>query len=425
MTSVLLAVLAFTAAPAPKDSLSVADWPQWRGTHRDGKSGETGLVLPKDGPKLVWQNEDIGIGYGQVAVVGERMYLIGGKDNNAGSAEFLVCLKTKSGEIIWKKDLGTSAGKFSTGWGGGPRSTPTVVNNHVYCLGATGDLVCFTAEDGKKVWSKNLVKDFGGRIPNWGYSESPLIDGEKCVVTPGNDTGMIALDAATGKTIWACKDFKDGAGYASIMAVEHGMDKLYVTQTMESALGVFAKDGKLAFKHGELGRRTAVIPTPVISGDYLFFTAGYGAGCETFRLAGEGSSTKADVLFSGVKSLSNHHGGVIGIGDHVFGHSDSGGWTCLAYKKNPPDVVWQSNKLRKGSISYADNHFFCYQEQDGECAVIKVSTDGWDEVCRFKIPKTSPTRPKSGRVWPHPVIAQGMLFLRDFEYLFAYDVKGK
>jgi hypothetical protein len=414
------------AAPAPKDAAtSTEDWPQWRGPNRDGKSGVKGIIFPKDGPKLAWQNEDIGIGYGQPAVVGNRLYINVGSDRKAGSPEALLCLSLDKGEKIWKEEVGTSAGNFNDSYGGGPRSTPTVTNGHVYVLGSTGDLACFTAEDGKKVWSKSLVRDFGGQIPDWGYSESPLVEDGRVIVTPGKGTGMIALDAKTGKTVWECKEFKDVAGYSSIVPMMLGETKLYIQQTMEAGLAVKAKDGKLAFKGEKMARRTAVIPTPVISSNYVFFTANYRAGCECYQLSLDGDAVKAKKLYSGEKTVTNHHGGVIGLDNHIFGHSDSGGWTCFDFKKEKPEAEWQSSKLGKGSITYADGRFFCYAESSGDLAVIKASTQGWEEVGRMSLPSKSATRPNSGKIWPHPVIAQGKLFLRDYEKFFVFDVKPK
>ena len=427
MTAAFLAAFALAAAPAPMGTaISAADWPQWLGPNRDGKSAEKGIVFPKGGPKLAWKVDDIGIGYGQPSVVGNRLYVMGGADNKPGAPEWLLCLNVENGEQIWKQEIGTTAGTFDgPGYGCGPRSTPTVAAGMIYVLGSTGDLVCFQAEDGKKVWSKNIVKDFGGKIPHWGYAESPLVDDGHVIVTPGSGTGMVALDAKTGSTVWTCKEFKDGAGYSSIIPMKLGDVTLYIQQTMESAIGVKAKDGKLAFKTGEIKRKVAVIPSPVISGEYVFFTAGYGAGCETYQLSLEGDSVKAKKIFSDNKSIVNHHGGVIAVGDLIFGHSDSGGWTCLDFKKDPGEALWQSGKLGKGSVSYADGMLFCYAEKDGELAVIKVSPKGWEEVGRMSLPSKSKTRPSSGKVWPHPVIAQGKLFLRDYEKLFAFDLKPK
>jgi outer membrane protein assembly factor BamB len=176
-----------------------ADWPQWRGPNRDGHSADTNLLeeWPKEGPKLLWSVKDaktIGAGYGQPAVVGDRLLVVGASGARQGSTEFVTCLKVKDGEKAWQTELPSTPGRYTDGWGGGPRSTPTGEGDRVYVLGVTGDLVCLSADKGEIKWKKNLVKDFGGRIPGWGYSESPLVDGDQVVCTPGGGGGMVALD---------------------------------------------------------------------------------------------------------------------------------------------------------------------------------------------------------------------------------------
>lgn len=425
--AVLAACLMLSPAADPTPT---ADWPQWRGPHRDGKSPTTGLFpngWPKDGPKLVWENLKIGIGYGSPAIVGGKVYVLGGEaGNKAGAPEWLVCLNAADGQELWRTPLHTSPGQFAADRGGGPRSTPTVAGEFVFVLGSTGDLLCLKAADGSQVWSKNLVKDFGGGIPTWGYSESPFVDGDKVILTPGKKTGMVALNVKTGETIWECKELHDGAGYSSILPTKVGDVPVYVQQTMQSAVGVRATDGKLLFKTGEIGRKIAVVPTPVVADGYAFFTAGYGAGCECYKLAPDGNGgVKAEKVYTNNRSMANHHGGVIQVGDYVYGHSDQGGWTCLPFKQTKPEPAWQNPKFGKGSIAYADGHFFCYAERGGELAVIKATPDAWTEVGRMKLPKTSPTSKGSGLVWAHPVIADGKLFLRDFDYLFCLDLKGQ
>ncbi|OWK40490.1 PQQ-binding-like beta-propeller repeat protein [Fimbriiglobus ruber] len=403
------------------------DWPQWRGPNRDGKSAEKGINVkwPEDGPKLLWslQNPDaIGTGYGSPAVVGNHLFILGANGPKQDAGEFCTCLNVKDGSKVWQTPLNTTPGKFLDGWGAGPRATPTVIGDDVYVLGATGNLVCLTKADGKVVWQKNLVTDFGGAIPLWGYSESVLVDGDHVICTPGKKTGMIALDKKTGKTVWECKEFGDGAGYSSIIPTDIGGVRQYVQQTMSSGVGVRAKDGKLLWKVGEINRSVAVIPTPVVKDGHVFFTSGYRAGCELYRLEVDGEGTKATKVYSKNPVMANHHGGVIEFGGKIYGHSDSKQWLCLDYLNDSEDPVWNSSKLDKGSISFADGYFFCYGENKGVLAVIKATDKGWEEVARFSIPKLSPTRPNQGKVWAHPVIANGKLYLRDYEMLYCYDV---
>ncbi|MFO0877608.1 MAG: PQQ-binding-like beta-propeller repeat protein [Gemmataceae bacterium] len=299
----------------------------------------------------------------------------------------------------------------------------TVDGDRLYILGVTGDLVCLSIDKGEVKWAKNLVKDFGGAIPNWGYSESPLIDGDKVVVTPGSKGGMVALDKKTGEEIWRCREFSDGAAYSSVMIAEADGVKQYVQQTMSAALGVRAKDGKLLWKkEGGIGRRVAVCPSPVVHGPYAFFTAGYGAGCECYKLEKDGDGIKATSVYTNNRVVQNHHGGVVRVGDYLYGHSDRGFWFCFDLIKGGDKPVWQNRGVGKGSVGVADGHLYCYSESDGTLARVKATEKGYEESGRFKIPQTSKLRPGSGKVWAHPIITQGKLILRDYELLFVYDV---
>jgi outer membrane protein assembly factor BamB len=404
---------------------SAADWPQWRGPNRDGKSAEKGLMVgfPADGPKLLWSVEElekIGTGYGTPAIVGGKLYIVGANGAKQDAKEFVSCLDVATGTAVWQTPLDLTPGRFLDMWGGGTRSTPTVDGDHVYVLGATGDLVCLKTSDGAKVWKKNLVKDFGGGIPQWGYSESVLVDGDVVVATPGKDTLVVALNKKTGETVWKCTDLKDDAGYASLIPATIGGIKQYITQTGAHAIGIDAKSGKLLWNVGEIKRRTAVIPTPVVTGNQAFFTSGYGAGCELVNI--EGKSAK--VVYKN-SLVANHHGGVIEHNGKLYGHSDAKSWFCYDYLKGAEDLIWTSNKLDKGSITFADGQFYCYSQSNGTLVTIKAVETGWTETGRFKIPGLSAVRPKQGQVWAHPVISGGKLFLRDYEKLFVYDIGGK
>lgn len=417
LLSVTLLVCGAGVAPA-------ADWPQWRGPNRDGKSAETGLLksLPGGGPRLAWsvtEPDVIGTGYGTPAVVKGKLYIVGADSASKDAAESCVCLDAATGAPVWKMPLDTSKGKFLDGWGGGPRSTPTVDGDLVYVLGATGDLVALETATGKIVWKKNLVKDFGGAVPQWGYSESPLIDGDRLVCTPGKKGGMVALDKKTGATVWVCEELKDDAGYSSVVVATVGGVKQYIQQTGAHAVGVAAADGKLLWSVGEIKRRVAVIPTPVVVGDKVYFTAGYGAGGELVTIAPDGKSAKVTVKTS---SIANHHGGVIELGGKLYGHSDAKKWFCYDYLAGGDDLVWASDKLDKGSITYADGQFYCYGQGKGTLVTIKATDAGWDETGRFTIPETSKLRPGQGLIWAHPVVADGRLYLRDYEKLFVYDI---
>lgn len=412
------------------DTLTAADWPRWRGPNHDGVSTETGLLKawPKGGPKLVWTADLGGVGYSSPVVAGGRLYITAAEDPDKGQKEYAVAVNVTDGKEVWRVPLGVGGGDYSGGWGSGPRSTPTIDGDTLYVLGARGDLTALNTADGSAVWAVNLVKDFGGKIPSWGYSDAPLVDGDKLVVTPGGQDGtVLALDKKTGKKVWQSAGLTDGAAYSSLVPTEVGGVRQYVTQTDGAAVGVRASDGKLLWRVAELGRAVAVIPTPVVHDGDAFFTAGYGAGCQLLKLEPDGDGTKATVVYTKNKLVANHHGGVVRVGDHLYGHTDSGGrWVCFDYKKGGDKPVWESRKLDKGSVVAADGRLYCYGERNGTVALVAATPDEeWQETGRFEIPKKSKFPRKNGLIWTHPVVANGKLYLRDHEHLFCYDVAAK
>jgi outer membrane protein assembly factor BamB len=407
-----------------------ADWPQWRGPNRDGVSSETGLLKtwPKGGPKLVWKANIGGAGYGCPVIVGDRVYVTGAEDDVKGQKEFAICLKTEDGTTLWKKELPGNEGRYNTDWGSGPRSTPTVDGDQVYVLGARGDLVCLNRSDGSQVWAVNLVKDFGGGIPSWGYSESVLIDGDKLICTPGGQQGsLLALDKRTGKKVWQSSELKDGAAYASIIPAEIAGTRQYITQTSAAAVGVEAATGKLLWRVNQLQRAVAVIPTPVVHENLAFFTSGYGAGCELIKIEKNANGNfTATPVYTKKPVLTNHHGGVVRLGDHIYGHSDSGNqWVCIEFKKKEDELVSSSGKFEKGSVVAADGLLYLYGQSKGTMTLVEVSPQGWTEHGRFEIPEKSKFPRRSGLIWTHPVIANGKLYLRDHELVFCYDISAK
>src|SRR5262245_14517687 len=286
-------------------SAVAADWPQWRGPNRDGVSTERGLLKewPKDGPKLAWKANLGGAGYGSPVIVGDKLFISAAEDDKNGLKEFAVCLNTKDGSKAWKVALPAALqadeGGYSTGWGSGPRSSPTVDGDVVYVLGGRGDLVCLKVADGSQVWTVNLKKDFEGGIPDWGYSESVLIDGDNLICTPGGKSGtVLALEKKTGKKVWQSADVTDPAGYASRVVADVGGVGQGGTQPQRAAISVRAKDGKLLWRSDTLKRFIAVIPTPIVHNDLVFFTTGYGAGSELYKLTSQDGTTTAKALYS-------------------------------------------------------------------------------------------------------------------------------
>ena len=394
---------------------SAADWPQWRGVNRDDISGETGLLKkwPEGGPKKVWAFEDAGLGYSGYSIVGGTLYTMGARD----AVEYVIAVDTATGKEKWSVEAGPL---YTNGWGDGPRCTPTVDGDMVYAIGGRGNLVCLKSADGKKVWEADLVSDLGGKLQSWGYTESPIIEGDLVVATPGGDQGTVAaFDKKTGKKKWQTKDWTDNAQYSSIIGVNLNGGRQLIQLTMQTLAGVDPKNGKVLWR-SEFPGKTAVIPTPIFKDGQVFVAAGYGVGCKSVKV---GAGNKVEELYANT-DMVNHHGGVVLVGDHLYGYSDRGGWTCMELKSG--EVVWQEKAaLKKGAIHCADGMLYLLEEDTGTVVLIEATPKGWDEKGRFVIePQTEQRNPK-GKVWTHPVVANGRLYLRDQELLFSYDVSGK
>lgn len=399
---------------------SASDWPQFRGPERTGISKETGLMKswPKGGPQLLWTSTEVGIGYSSYSVVGDRLYTLGAEEDS----EYVYAVDATNGKRLWACKLGAI---FKEGHGDGPRGTPTIDGEVLYAISGKGDLVCAEVATGKARWHVSLTSDLGGRIMSgWGYSESPLVEGDMLICMPGGDRGTLAaLDKKTGKVIWRTTELKDRASHASgIIEDIHGVRQI-VQMTSNAVVGVALKDGKLLWRVGKTNYGSAVIPTPNYMNGHVFVTNGYGIGCDMIKLEAEGDKFKATKVYDN-RRLSNHHGGVVRVGDHLYGRFDGeSAWACVDFMTGK--IVWKDSSLGKGSVTCVDGMLYCFSEDTATCALVKASPDGWKESGRFKIPQQSKLRSRSGRTWTHPVVANGKLYLRDQELLFCFDVRDR
>ena len=400
-------VVALLLIPARAD-----DWPQWRGPNRDDISQEKGLLQewPENGPERLWLFSDAGIGYSGFSVVGDTLYTMGAREDR----EFLIAVRVDDGREKWSTEI---APMLENGYGNGPRSTPTIDGDHAYVLSGTGTVACAKTADGGIVWTAETSK-FGGKRPGWGYCESVLIDGNKLVCTPGGKQGaVVALDKATGELIWQSKDFTNGAQYSSIIIAEHNGKRQYIQLTHESVVGLDAENGEVLWTADWHGR-TATVPTPIFHDGYVYISSGYGSGCKLVKLEADGKAT--DVYDD--KTMVNHHGGVVRVGDHLYGYSDGKGWICQDFKSG--EMLWnEKGKLGKGCLTYADGRLYLLDERSGTVALIEASPEGYQEHGRFTLDPLSQQRSQRGRVWTHPVVSGGRLFLRDQELLFCFDIR--
>jgi outer membrane protein assembly factor BamB len=395
-------------------SAGAGDWPQWRGEKRDGHSTDKGLLKqwPKEGPKLLWTSKGIGGGFSSVSVAQQRIFTMG----DGADSSYVYALNESDGKQVWTAKVGRTEGG---GGYPGPRCTPTVDRDIVVALGQYGDLVCLESKGGTENWRKNMQKDFAGRMMSgWGYSESPLVDGERVVVTPGGKEGaMVALDRKTGKELWRCKEFQDAAAYSAIVIADIAGVRQYVQLTGNSVVGVSPNDGRLLWQASRKGQ-TAVVPTPIVHQDHVYVTSGYGVGCNLFKVSKSGDRFSAEEVYAN-KVMANHHGGVVRVGDHLYGYSDGKGWTCQEFKSG--DAAWAERRgLGKGAISFADGHLYLRSESGrGTIALIEATPRAWTVKGQFDQPDRS-----QQQSWAHPVIANGRLYIRDQDVLLCYDVKG-
>ena len=407
--------------PAGSGELNTADagdWPQWRGPNRDGISAEKNLLTqwPEEGPPVAWKGTGLGVGFSSVSMVGDSVYTMG----DLPDACYLFALDRNNGEIRWKTKVGKTGGNYE-----GPRCTPTVDGNYVYALGQFGDLVCCDAKRGTVVWQKNLPKDFGGRSGGWNYTESPLVDGDKLVCTPGGgEATMVALHKQTGDVIWKGQTEEgERAGYASAVVAEIGGVRQYVQLLSQGGASFAADDGRLLWRYGDRDNRfagnTANIPTPIIHGDRIFFAAGYGRGGGMVQVTKEGDKFNVEELWW-QRDLNNKHGGVIWVGDYLYGDRDDRGTPWCADARNG-DVVWQSRSQAGGSgsaaVTFADGRLY-WRFQNGVVVLAPATPEGYREVSSFKIPDSDEPS------WPHPVVVDGRLYLRDQDTLWCYDVRA-
>ena len=425
---VLLCLASFSLVfAAPDSKSSSADWPQWRGPARDGISKETGLLnqWPQAGPPLAWKAAGLGSGLSSLAIVDGKIYTMGDKDG----AQHVIALSGKDGKVLWSTKVGAPwEDQFA-----GPRGTPAVDGGRVYAMGTEGDLVSLDAATGKEIWRKHMERDLGGRVMSiWKWSESPLVDGDRLIVTPGlSDSLMVALDKKTGKEIWRTKttenlgtNGKDGAGYSSVVISSGGGVKQYVQLVGRGLIGVRASDGKLLWSYNKVANSTANISTPVVQGDYVFSSTGYQTGSALLKLAKAGDGVTAqEVYFLPAKSFQNHHGGFVLIGDHIYGgHGHNKGFpVCVEMATGK--VVWggdgsdvQAPGTGSAAVTAADGHLY-FRYQNGKMALIEATPQGYKQKGLFDIPNVN------GPSWSHPVVLGGKLYLREQDNLYVYDVK--
>ncbi len=434
-------------------SSMAADWPQWRGPNRDGKSADTGLLKqwPENGPPLAWRVDKLGGGYSALSVAAGRIFGM----SNRGDDEVVWALSETDGKELWVTRLGPAFQQQASQGKEGPACTPTVDDERLYVEGLAGTVVCLQVKDGKIVWQRSLTEDFGGRRPMWSFRESPLVDGDKVIVTPGGaDAILVALNKLTGETIWKSRmpdspsaspansggpggagggrggpggfgGFGGGAGaaYVSPIVVDFDGQRQYVQLTARALVGVAASDGKFLWRYDKPANRMGInCSTPLHHDGMVFASSAYGAGGGLVKLSKDADgAVKAEEVYA-TTDMQNHHGGMILLDGYLYGATggnEGGALACLDFKTGK--VVWDQRdsvgRRAKGSVALADGRLY-YRMEDGTVVLIEPSPKQYIERSRFQQPDRS-----EQPAWPHPVIANGKLYVRDQDLLLCYAIK--
>ena len=437
-----------------------ADWPQLRGQNRDGKSVDTGLLKewPNDGPPLAWKITGLGGGYSAPSIADGRIFGM----SNRGEDEIVWALSETDGKELWVTRLGPAFAQRPSQGREGPACTPTVDGERLYVEGLGGNVACLQVRDGKIIWQRSLTNDFGGSVPRWSYRESPLVDGDKVICTPGGaEATMAALDKLTGKMIWKAKvpdspagdseapgdssggrggfggrrggfggrrgGFGGGSGaaYSSAITIDFDGQRQYVQLTGKALIGVAASDGKFLWRYDKPANRMGIIcSTPIYHDGMVFASSAYGAGGGLVKLSMDADgSVKAEEVYA-TTEMQNHHGGMILLDGYLYGASggnEGGALVCLDFKTGK--VLWDQResvgRRAKGSVALADGRLY-YRMEDGTVVLIEPNPKQYAECGRFDQPDRS-----AQPAWPYPVIANGKLFIRDQDVLLCYDVKAK
>jgi outer membrane protein assembly factor BamB len=410
--SVLLFILLTLAKTGFVQTIS-----EWRPENRSGVSAETGLLKswPAEGPKLIWANETLGKGNSSVSFGNDKIYITGLEGGN----DMLYALDM-NGKTLWKKPMGRSWNESYPE----SRATPTIEGNRVYTCSGYGDLACFDGNTGGLIWTRKASEENKGTYGNWGIAEALIIDGDKLYFSPGGmETTTISLDKNTGKTIWRSKSIGDKPGYVSPILVNYANKKMLINVSLNYLYAVDVSNGEILWKMAHLNPRqerdNILCVTPLFKDGKVYVTGGYDIGGYQIKIADDGKSAK--VVWSD-NVLDVHHGGVVLVGGYIYGsnwlNNSNGNWCCIDWETGKKK--WEQAWNCKGSIIAAEGMLYIYDEKRGNVGLLKANPEKFDLVSSFQITKGS-----SGPFWAHPVIHNGILYIRHTNALMAYDIKAK
>ena len=437
-TMLISATSLTTAAGLLTASGLTADWPQYLGPNRNGISPESGLLSewPESGPTLDWTFSEAGVGFSSITVADGRIFTCGARDDE----EFLICIDLKTGKEVWSAPMGAKFDFDGNQWGAGPRSTPSVAAGKVIALGGDGLLICVDSQSGKLIWKQHMMKDLAGEVNpigggpgtkpgepkvGWGYSWSPLIDGNKVVGFPGGPKGAAAAwDLETGNLLWRSSDFTDQASYASPVAAEIDGVSQYIFLHNDGLTGISAADGSKLWSW-EKKYADVVIPTPIVLGNQIYVSAGSSPStCDLITVKKEGDAFSAQSQYKGKvqRVMKNSVSGSVIVDGKAYGYSDKLGWVCQDVKSG--SQVWASRQpLKAGSVIAADNKLYCYDEENRDVALVEANPKEFTLKSIFRLPVETKFPSPSGRNWTPMTLSDGKLYVRDQEHIFCFTIK--
>ncbi len=379
---------------------------KWRGPHGNGIYNETGLLTkwPDSGPEMMWHFDNLGEGFSSPVFANNIIYVSGGKDEKG----FISALD-KNGNLLWEKEYGK---EFFESYPG-VRSSPTVVGDLLYIYSGYGVLTCMDSNNGAIKWQKDMLNDFDGQNIRWGVTETVVVDGDNVFVTPGGKkNNVIALNRFNGNLVWSSEGLGETSAYCTPLLIELPARKLLVTHTADHLIGLDAANGKLLWSYPHPNRWSVHANTPIYEDGGLFCFSGYGQGGEKLELSADGSSVK-EVWKS--EKLDSRIGGMVMVNRYLYGSGDtSREWRCVDWKTG--DEKYVSKDLTKGVVIYADGMLYCYSER-GELALVKATPEKFDLISRTKVELGT------AQHWAHPVIDNGVLYVRHGSVLIAYKIK--
>ena len=391
------------ALNAEADNHSTAEWAQWRGPNRDGISSETGFLKnwPKEGPTVLW-HIPLGDGYSGISISQGKVYTMSAEDDD----EFVICLDASNGAEVWRFRSGT---KFTEQRGDGPRSMPTVDGNSVFALGAEGKLYALNAHNGTQLWSHNFIEEFDSKIPTWGFSSSPLIEGNLVLVEAGGKDGksIVAFDKKSGDVVWTTHT--DEVGYSSPISIDFGGVRQIIFLTSKTLLSVAPEDGQIYWKYA--WPEGINIATPIfIPDDKIFISASYDKGAVLLKMIADEDGMGIEEVWKS-RVMKNHFNSSVLQGDYLYGF-DNAILTCI--EVNTGEEQWQQRGFGKGSLLLADGYLIILGE-GGKLALVEADPNEYNEKARFQL--------FDDKCWTVPTLAGGKLYLRNQKEMVCLDLR--